>query len=237
MNTARLGILMLDTAFPRPVGDIGNPDSFDFPVAYRIVRGADARTAVLGDESLLLAPFIAAGRELVASGCTGLTTSCGFLGPLQNQLARAVGVPVLASALMMVPLVARMLPNGACVGIVTINAATLGPRHFAAAGIDPATPIAGCDPNGAFALSILNDQPGIDFAAARHNVVSAATDLISRVPDVGAIVLECTNMGPYAADIRRMTGRPVWSIIDLLALFHAGLPDCVTIGDPSADGA
>lgn len=35
-----IGILMLDTIFPRLPGDIGNAETFDFPVKYKIVKGA-----------------------------------------------------------------------------------------------------------------------------------------------------------------------------------------------------
>ena len=62
-----IGILMLDTKFPRPRGDSGNALSYDFPVRYKIVRGAHA-TKIMGDEPdpALLEPFMEAARELAA---------------------------------------------------------------------------------------------------------------------------------------------------------------------------
>jgi hypothetical protein len=36
-------------------------------------------------------------------------------------------------------------------------------------------------------------------------------------------VLECTNMAPYAAEIRRMTGLPVFDIYGFITWFHASL--------------
>lgn len=222
--TPRLGILMLDTAFPRPLGDIGHPGSFGFPVTYARVSGASAEAAVLKDATRLLPPFIEAGRALIAAGCTGLGTSCGFLGPLQRELSDALGVPVAASALSLVPMVAPLLPQGSPVGILTIRADALGPAHLSAAGIDGRPPIAGCDPDGVFCQTIFRNAPSWDAAAAREDVVKAAQALVSVHPQVGGLVLECTNMGPYAADIRAATGRPVWSVIDLLTWFAAGLP-------------
>jgi len=96
-----IGILMLHTKFPRPRGDIGNALSYDFPVRYKIVRGAHA-TKIMGDEPdpTLLEPFMEAARELVvADGVKAITTSCGFLAPFQKQLAVAVNIPVFASSL------------------------------------------------------------------------------------------------------------------------------------------
>lgn len=220
---ATLGILMLDTQFPRIHGDIGNALTWPFPVQYGVVPGASPEAAVLGDAAALTDRFIEAGRRLVAAGCDGIATNCGFLVPLQDRMAEALGVPVASSALMQVPLVARMLPKGQRVGIVTISAETLRSEHFAAAGIAPDTPVTGTDRTGEFAGKILADAPSMDFASADADVRDAARRLIAAHPDVGAIVLECTNMVPYAYAIRRETGRPVFSIYTYLVWFQAAL--------------
>ena len=220
---ATLGILMLETRFPRIPGDIGNAATWPFPVQYRIVRGATPEKAVCGDASALLAPFIAAGRELLASGCDGIATNCGFLAPLQDEMADALGAPVASSSLMQVPSVARMLPRGRRVGILTISAATLGPAHRAAAGIPDDAPIMGTDDGEEFTRKILSDAEEIDFDKARADVVAGALRLARANPDLGAIVLECTNMAPYARDVRRAVGLPVFSIYSYLLWFHAAL--------------
>ena len=134
---ATMGILMLETRFPRVHGDIGNALTWPFPVQYRIVRGATPDNIVRGDSMARLDNFIAAGRELVASGCDGIATNCGFLVPLQDKMSKALGVPVASSSLMQVPFVQRMLPQGRKVGIVTISRDTLGSVHLKAAGISP----------------------------------------------------------------------------------------------------
>jgi len=63
----------------------------------------------------------------------------------------------------------------------------------------------------------------MDFAASRADVIDAALRLRRATPDLGAIVLECTNMVPYAADVRRATGLPVFSIYSYLVWFQAAL--------------
>ena len=42
----------------------------------------------------------------------------------------------------------------------------------------------------------------MDIALAEQDVVEAGKELVARNPDVGAIVLECTNMPPYAAALQ-----------------------------------
>lgn len=220
---ATLGILMLETQFPRIPGDIGNAATWPFPVQYRIVRGATPDKAVRGDADALTVPFIEAGRDLVAHGCDGVATNCGFLVPLQDRMAAALGVPVASSSLMQVPMVQRMLPSDRRVGVVTISQATLTERHLRAAGISEGTPIIGTDDGEEFTNKVLTDQPAIDFAKVRAEVVDASVRLARENPDLGAIVLECTNMVPYARDVRRATGLPVFSIYSYLLWFHAAL--------------
>ncbi|MEZ5650071.1 MAG: aspartate/glutamate racemase family protein [Burkholderiaceae bacterium] len=219
---APIGILMLDTRFERIVGDVGHPASFAFPVLYRIVAGASARRVVLERAEGLLGPFIDAARALQAEGVAGISTTCGFLAGFQDELCDALEVPVLTSSLLQVGLVQRCLPAARRVGILTIARAGLTPALLAAAGVPSDTPIGATDPDGAFNAAILGDAP-LDVAAARREHVAAAERLLAEHPEVGAIVLECTNMPPYAAAIAQATGVPVFSVIDLICWFQAGL--------------
>ncbi len=220
---ASVGILMLETRFPRIPGDIGNATTWPFPVHYRVVRGATPQNVVLGDPTRLVDLFIEAGRDLVAMGCDGITTNCGFLALVQDDLRAALGVPVATSSLMQVPMVNALLPLGKRAGILTISADSLTAAHLQAAGVPPGTPVGGTEGGRAFSAGILGDAEQIDFAACRLDLMEAAGDLVRAHPDLGAIVLECTNMVPYARDIRAATGLPVFSIYSFVSWFQAGL--------------
>lgn len=220
---ACIGILMLEARFPRIPGDMGNGLTWPFPVQYRVVAQASPDRVVRQEGAGLLPAFIAAARDLVRHGADGITTNCGFLSLFQRELADAVGVPVATSSLMQAPLIQRMLPGGQRVGILTISRAALTERHLMAAGVDPSSPVQGTDEGREFTRAILGDEPELDVEAARQDNVEAACALVAAHPDVGAILLECTNMIPYAADIRRATGRPVVSIYNLVTWFQASL--------------
>lgn len=220
---ATLGILMLNTRFPRIPGDIGNAASWPFPVQYKIVPSATPDNVVRRDPGPLLDAFIEAGRELVALGCDGIATNCGFLVPFQDAMAAALGVPVASSSLLQAPMIQRTLPKDQSVGILTISSQTLSAGHLAAAGIDAQIPIEGTGAQSHFTTQILDDAAEIDIAQARADNVTAATRLVATHPQVGAILLECTNMVPFAADIRKATGRPVFSIYSYLLWFQAAL--------------
>ncbi len=223
MTQAAIGILMLDTEFSRPVGDIGNSDTWDFPVLMRRVSGASAQKVVLEDPRSLFDQFVGIGRELIAEGCVGLTTSCGFLSLMQAELKDALGVPFASSSLMQLPMIEAMLPQGQCAGVLTISKEALGPAHLQAAGARPDTTLEGLPRNSAFARMIFDNQRGVAPDAYRQDMIDAAQALIFAKPEIGAIVLECTNMAPYAADVAKATGRPVHSIVSFLNWFQAGL--------------
>lgn len=223
---AAVGVMMLETQFPRIYGDIANAMTWDFPVQYRIVRGATPDKVVRKDPRLLVDGFIAAARDLVDLGCDGLTTNCGFLALIQDEVAAAVPVPVATSSLMQIPLVAAMLPPGKRVGVITISAQNLTEAHLKAARAPIDTPVVGTDAGRAFSHGILDDQPTMDFEACRLDLLDAARTLVTQHADIGAIVLECTNMTPYATDIRKLTGLPVFSIYSFVNWFQQGLmPD------------
>jgi Asp/Glu/hydantoin racemase len=220
---AAVGILMLETRFPRVPGDIGNAGTWPFPVLYRVVRGASPDKVVRHRAEGLLENFIEAGRELVSQGADGLTTNCGFLSLFQDQLAAAVQVPVATSSLMQAPLIQRLLPADRRVGILTISAESLGPDHLAAAGVDPQTPVVGTDSGREFTRAILDDEAGLDVELARLDHLDAGRRLLAEHPEVGAILMECTNMVPYAPVLRQELGVPIYSIYSFVQWFQAGL--------------
>ena len=220
---ARVGILMLEARFPRIPGDMGNGSTWPFPVLFKVVQGASPDRMVRQRAEGLLDAFKQAASELVALGADGITTTCGFLSLYQRELAAHVQVPVATSSLMQVPLVAATLPPGKRVGIITISAASLTAEHLKAAGVALDTPVVGTDGGREFSRAIINDEERLDAAAAERDILDAGETLLRQHPEVGAIVLECTNMTPYAAALRDHLRLPVHSIYSFVNWFHAGL--------------
>jgi Asp/Glu/hydantoin racemase len=215
---------MLDTRFPRIPGDVGNAGTWPFPVLFRVVRGASPEHVVQRRAEGLLDAFVDAAHELVADGADGITTNCGFLALYQRELAAAVGVPVAASSLMQVPMVEALLPPGRRAGVVTISAASLTAEHLRCAGAAADTPVVGTEEDGKeFSRAIIGDELELDVEQARADLLRSTARLLDAHPEVGALVLECTNMIPYAADLREAHGLPVYSLYSFVQWFHAGL--------------
>ena len=200
---------MLDTRFPRVPGDIGNPRSFAMPARHRVVAGASPQRVVRQGDPALLQPFIEAAQQLVDEGARAITTSCGFLIQFQQALQAALPVPVWTSSLL-------KLPELTAPGVITVDALSLGAVHLHAAGADATVPVVGLAAHCHLQRALLEDLPAIDAAQAEADVVDAAQRLVARWPTVREIVLECTNMPPYAKAVARATRRPVHHIISVL---------------------
>jgi len=215
-----LGILMLDTRFPRIEGDIGNPLSFDFPVIFRTMQGVGSADAVAAhpDRPRVLAALKSNAEALAAEGAVGLSTSCGFLALYQKELEQLSPVPVATSALLLIEALA-----GRRVGVITASAENLTPAHFAAVGAPTDTPVAGLPPDGSFAATFLRNGTVLDRDAVEAEAIGAGRALLRGHPDIDAIVLECTNLPPYKKALEHALGVPVFDVLDLLRDFRKGL--------------
>ena len=224
MADAVLGILMLDTAFVRRPGDIGHRLSWPFPVRFKVVKGASADRVVYRTDEALLPAFIDAGHELVRDGARLVTTSCGFLALFQRELSQALPVPVVTSALLQVPWLQALQPAGRRVGIITASAESLTARHLAAVGVAPDTPVAGFESGSHFRRVIVDaEAAALDGRQMESEIIEVAARLCRAYPDVGALVLECTNLPPWSAALHRATGLPIHDIRSLILWMHAGL--------------
>lgn len=220
---AAVGILMLETRFPRVHGDIGNGATWPFPVMLRSVRGASLDQVVNKRADGLLDAFVKAGVDLIAQGADGITTSCGFMSLFQQELAEQLPVPVASSSLMQVSLVNRMLGGGKRAGVITVKKQSLSEDHLRSVGVPLDTPIMGTEHGVEFTRAVLEDEERLNTRLATEDLVNAGLMLKENHPEVGAIILECTNMAPYAAAIRQVTGLPVYSIYSFIQWFQAGL--------------
>jgi hypothetical protein len=218
-----IGILMLDTRFHRFNGDIGNARTWPFPVQYRVVRHATPNRVTRPEGPDMLDAFKAAADEMIDAGVDGITTTCGFLALYQRDLAEHCSVPVATSALLQVPMVARILPKGRRPAILTFSAESLTPRHLGAVGADTATPVYGMPAGSEFQRAIREGDASVPFATLHREVLETAERATRGYGSIGALVLECTNLAPYSRDIARLTGLPVFDVVTLVHWLHRSL--------------
>lgn len=211
---------MLDTVFPRILGDAGNVDSYNVPARIRVVTGAGSLDVVTDDlpPEQMITAFCYAARELEAEGAFAIISTCGFLITIQDRIANAVKIPVMMSALSLYPEIHAKYQRRP-IGILTASSKNLGETALHAANIEPADVcIAGMETCTAFSSAILqpiSKQPQTILSTQIERfAIEKAMSLLDETPAIAAIILECGNLPPYAEAIALATARPVYSILD-----------------------
>jgi hypothetical protein len=211
-----IGILTLDTVFPRIPGDVGNATTFDFPVRFSVVRGASPKRVVHEQDPALLKPFVEAAQELEAAGCRAITTTCGFLALFQKEMAAAVGVPLFTSSLLQVPIVYRMLQPGQIIAILTAHSDAMNPRVLEAVGADGVPHVVGGSQVAPdFYNVFVQNRDWIDTDKCESQLVALATGMIEKHPQIGAFVCEGTNFSSWGRAIQQATRRPFFDIVTM----------------------
>lgn len=201
------------------LGHVSNATTYNFPVRFKIVDHSTLKSVITPSPDFTSLPvYVKAAKELEEEGVRAIATNCGFLVLFQEELAKAVDIPVFTSSLMQVPLVHRMLRRNQKVGIMTADSKALTAKHLGCAGIDVSIPIAiaGMENEKEFYATIREKRFGGNFQDVEKEVVKVAKSLISENPEVGAIVLECTELPPYALAIQEATNLPVFDMVTLV---------------------
>jgi len=206
-----IGILLLDAFLPLPPGDVANATTYSFPVHYKVVKAASIERLIYRKDPSLLKPFIDAGWELVREGVKALTSDCGFMILFQDELADEFPVPVFMSSLLQIPFIRRTLRRDEKVGIIAADSRNLTPRHLRIAGVDEpmAVKVVGMEDQPNFHSAILGEKGVLDFGKVEAEVVGKAEELLGD-GKVKAILLECSNLPPYAAAVQEAVRLPVY---------------------------
>jgi hypothetical protein len=221
-----LGILQLENRPLTIPGALGDPGRFAYPIRARIVPGARVDTVVGGDPALAAA-YVAGARALEAEGATAIITNCGFTVLYQSAMSGAVGIPVAASSLLLLPLLIQTLPPGRRIGLLTYDAAGLSARHLEAAGVRPGDEriaVAGIDGSPSW-KALAEPLPEVTVEGLATDVLAAVRSLRRTQPDVGVLLLECAAFCPVTARVRVETALPVLDFVSLADILMAAAPD------------
>ncbi len=213
-----IGIIALDEQIPCPPGTPGNPTTFSHPVIYEVVKGVDIRSLIGLNDPDSRQSFIDAGRALVDKGACAVAGNCGLMIVHQAAMARALPVPVLMSSLLQLPLIASLLGPDRKIGIMASSRKSLKDEHLrlATGGAKIDTVLATMDGRPHFRAAV-GDQSGVlDFEKVEGEVVEVAQGLVADNPDVGAILLECVDLPPYAYAVQEAVGLPVFDMTTLI---------------------
>lgn len=205
-------------------GSSNCPETFDFPLLYCRVKGANTHTILEKPCPNVLQTMIGEAKKMEEKGVLAITTSCGFNAILQRELADAVDIPVFTSSLLQVPFVSQMLKKGQSVGIITARKSALTETHLRNAGIEDNVSICieGVDGSKEWDKMFSCPDEEVNITQIENEVVDVARSMMKQ-SNIGAFVLECTDLPQFANSIREATGRPVFDISTLIRNVYQGI--------------
>jgi len=216
------GILMLDSTIPRIPGDPGHAETFDFPVRYEVIRDFPFEDLVEIRRDNI-DRVIKAAIDLQTEGVNFVAADCGLFSLFQQDIADALRIPFIGSALNLIPLIAGFLPGYQKIGLITGDTRLLKSPHLEAAGADPdRLVVRGMESSVEFNEVVINRGRKLDSEAMQAGVMTAAEDLFRSGEAIGAVVLECTNLITFRSDIQRQFNVPVFDLVSLMEFFADG---------------
>lgn len=219
-----IGMLSAEWHIPFPPGDIGNASTFEFPIRYLAIDGLVGATVLNGADPESTQRVIEAALRLQREGVRAITSNCGFMAAYQPAVAEALDIPVFLSSLQQLPMLTTMIGTSRKLAVITANSANVTPSLLEAAGVTDAQRlhIVGMEGYPHFVDAIFEERGLLDTEVMERDVVDAALRATRDAP-IGGIVLECSDLPPYAAAIHRATGLPVWDWAQWIRYVHAAV--------------
>lgn len=212
-----IGILLLDSPVPFIPGDVANATSFNFPVRFKKVAGFTVEKALGGDESIY-PQLLAAANDLKENGVRAITGDCGFMALHQNRLKEELRIPVFLSSLLQIPFIRQILPENQKIGIITASKQNLTPSFLETIGISDAKELAisGLEDCPEFKTAVLDEKGSLDKTLIETEVLDKTLSLLGENREIGAILLECSVLPPYAKAVADKTGLPVFDYMTMI---------------------
>lgn len=218
-----IGILILNAAYPCVPGNVGNASTYPFPVRYKEIKEATIERFFYEKDDELIKFFIEGAIELQDEGVKAITGACGFMARFQQPVADALDIPVLLTSLLQIPFIHTITQKK--VGIITADASRLTSDYFESIGINNDIPITivGMEDQKNFREGVLEESGILDSEGIKQEVTNVAKTLIANDKEIGAILLECSDLPPYAAAIQREINLPVFDFNTMIEYVHTAI--------------
>jgi len=224
-----VGIVQLPANIPMMPGDVGNPTTFNFPVLYESIQEIDPFW-ILADKPhpVVMKKIIAACKRLTMQGVTTIIGNCGFFANYQPEVAASLdpGVQFFNGSLMQLPMLLTSVGANNKVGVLTASKKLLMPS--------PALKNSGVSDEDMKRIVVYGNEDGEEMYRVTHEagsyspkklekeLVDLAKNMVKEHPDVGAILLECTEFPPHASAIQNAVRLNVWDFVTMTEFMHAG---------------
>lgn len=214
------GILMSDSTIPRIPGDPGHAGTFSFPVVHGVLKGFPFQDLVdIKKDNVDI--LLTCATRLERKGVRLVAADCGLFAPFRQEVQQVLNIPFIGSAIDIVPLLRHHFPAGKKIGIITGDSRILKPDHLRASGVDPDwVAVSGMEDSEEFNRVVIGQAQDLKVERMRYGVIEAAKALADK--DVVGVVLECTNLISYRADVQKVLNNPVFDLVSLIEFYASG---------------
>ena len=215
-----VGILVIDAWYPMLPGNVANASTYDFPVIYKILKEASIEKLLCGDPALLDL-VVEGGKELIQQGARAIVGACGSFANYQKEAAVALSAPTFLSVMLQVPLIVQSLQPDQKLGILAASAASLTPKVFDQCNITDPTRLVITEARNLPEFQVLAKCEGrLNSGKLEREVVELMTQFIGNHPEIGAILIQCSDLPPYAWAIQDAVRLPVFDMNNLINWVH-----------------
>lgn len=215
-----IGIIAVHLIYPKMPGNVANATTYPFPVLYKEVD-FEIERLFEGDETIKDV-IIDAARELERQGVRAIIGACGYFAHFQKDVANAVDVPVFLSSLCQLPMIKTGLSEKKSIAVLAASGDNINHTLLEKVGTDMDRLVIKNIGNLESFSAIRWGKTELDNGKITQELCEVVKKLVNERTDIGAILLECSDLPPYAKAIQSVTGLPVFdfnSMIDLV--YHA----------------
>jgi Asp/Glu/hydantoin racemase len=221
-----IGIIYIDDVwYPYLPGNVVNGYTYQFPVRLKAVEGLDVPNLFAAGDAVF-GPIMDACRKLELEGVRAISSACGFFGNFHKRVAEQLSVPVALSSLVQIPWIAGLIGPTKKIGVLTADSRSVTPKLLDQSGIPeslvPRICLRGMETSKDFSC-VITELGTWDSVNAEKELVDAALELLAANPDIGAFLLECSDMPPHAHAIQRAVGMPVFDFTTLIRYLHSAV--------------
>ena len=213
-----IGILAVNLIYPKLPGNVANATTCPFPVLYREVK-FPIEQLFSGDDRIK-EEILEAAKELERQGVRAIIGACGYFAHFQQEVKEAVSVPVFLSSLCQLPMLKTAISEKKKIAVFAADGDSLTEELLEKVGTDRSRllieHIGGLE---SFA-PIRFGRTSLDNGRLGRDLCRVALDLQKREPSLGAILLECSDLPPYAKQLQAVTGLPIFDFNTMIDLVY-----------------
>ncbi len=221
-----IGIVYIEDVFyPMVPGNIVNGYTFPFPVRLKAVEGLDCQNLFDAADGVYEMVFETC-KKLEKEGVRAISGACGFFGNYQAKIAEELSVPVALSSLVQLPWIATLLKKDQTIGVLTAQKDSFTDQLLDSCGVctELKKRLLVKDLGHEDQFSCIPEGRGVfDNGLVQQEVVGKAMEILKEAPNTGAILLECSDMPPYAYAVQAATGVPVFDFTTLIRWLHSAV--------------